>query len=365
MNDNDNDNDQQRQRARTTLSVVPCCWYDYQPGVEVPRDVTHLRIGVRQVVAAAAQTDSTPEMIRLPGRLCFQHPNLEQVQIHVHSVESVPKSAFFQCYQLQTVEFVATTTVGSNQRPVPPRLTRIESFAFGSCSNLRSVIGLEHLSGSLERIYDWAFCRCFNLNVLDLSCLTRLHIWGGLNLCRCLSLIKVDLYNAVLLEEIGQVAFGHCMALKTIHLPPNLKRIQRMAFEGCSAMAVIVIPALVEYMGHKAFQSCTSLTQVTFQSTRHLQRLMNEEQFLGCTALHTLELQGPPTMTAKLWPLLLEQFLGDGRILVRAGIRPEKQRITIAWNFLRANIALFYIGDKTKPASCRKRHTHFSSGDDE
>mmetsp|Transcript_6871 Transcript_6871/g.19207 ORF Transcript_6871/g.19207 Transcript_6871/m.19207 type:complete len:112 (-) Transcript_6871:71-406(-) len=102
---------------------------------------------------------------------------------------------------------------------------------------------------------------------------------------------------------------------------------------------------------------------------------MNNQHFGGCTSLHTVELQGPP-ITKKLWPLLLEQFLREENgILAQAGIpyityaeaeeagddedeeeeeKTKYQPITIAWNFLRRNIANFYIDEK-KPAYRRKR----------
>jgi len=175
-------------------------------------------------------------------------------------------------------------------------------------------------------------------------------------------LIVVDLSNSVLLEEIGSSTFSDCTALKIIHLPPNLKRINVQAFRNCQSLVSIVIPTLVEHIGHQTFWTCCGLTKVTFQSTRHLRTLLNGslfsgEQFLGCTALHTLELQGR-TIPRKLWPLLLEQFLQkDNGILARTDFGNDKQRITIAWNYVRANIANFYLLDETKPAYGRKRDT--------
>mmetsp|Transcript_30002 Transcript_30002/g.69980 ORF Transcript_30002/g.69980 Transcript_30002/m.69980 type:complete len:82 (+) Transcript_30002:517-762(+) len=62
-------------------------WYDYQPGKGIPDHVTHLGIGVEQAVAAA-QNSSIPQVIVLPEAFCFQHPNLQQVQIHVDSIIS-------------------------------------------------------------------------------------------------------------------------------------------------------------------------------------------------------------------------------------------------------------------------------------
>jgi len=325
-------------------------WYDFEPGVQPPNHVTHLRIGVRQAVAAAGN-GAAPEIIMLSD--CSHHPNLQRVQIHVHTVELIPWHAFACCTHLEQVEFVASTrqssvaAATSNPPVQSPRLTRIGGDAFRNCRSLHSVIGMENVSCSLERIGVDAFGYCPNLTTLDLSCLTRLQLLELFSFDECKSLTVVDLSNSVLLEAIRESTFWNCTALRILHLPPNLKRIYRQPFCKCAALVSIVIPASVEFMLPQAFWCCSSLTRVRFQSTRHLCRLMDDEQFSDCTSLHTLELEAPP-IRRKLWPLLMEQFLGEGSgILSQAGI-PKKQRITIAWNFVRANITNFYVEKKKK-----------------
>eukprot|EP00523_Entomoneis_sp_CCMP467_P016302 CAMPEP_0168775130 /NCGR_PEP_ID=MMETSP0725-20121227/5354_1 /TAXON_ID=265536 /ORGANISM="Amphiprora sp., Strain CCMP467" /LENGTH=175 /DNA_ID=CAMNT_0008824751 /DNA_START=327 /DNA_END=852 /DNA_ORIENTATION=- len=75
-------------------------WYDYQPGKGIPDHVTHLRIGVQQALAAA-QNGSIPQVIELPEAFCFQHPNLQQVQIHVQTVRKIPAFSFGDCSKLE------------------------------------------------------------------------------------------------------------------------------------------------------------------------------------------------------------------------------------------------------------------------
>jgi len=388
-------------------------WYDYQQEVPVPNHVTHLRIGVQQAQAAAAN-GTAPEIMDLSDAL---GPNiLQQVQIHVHTVRSIPQMSFGCCPNLEQVEFVVSTGESSTAAAAAntamantshssvqsSRLTRIGNGAFNTCRKLHSVIGLEHVSQSLKIISDTSFGCCRNLTSLDLSCLTQLQYLSRYAIHGCTSLTEVDLSSSVRLEFIEFQTFGDCKALRTIHLPPNLKRIASNAFEGCSALESLVIPASLETMGQFAFQQCSSLTRVTFQSTsklewvhgeafwgcsaleslvipasvetmgqctfqhcfsltrvafqstRHLRTLLNDNQFHDCTSLHTLELQGP-TIPRKLWPRLLERFWKRGRgILFLGGIRKRKQHLTIAWNFMRANITNFYLEDK-KPAYSRKR----------
>jgi len=340
-------------------------WYDYQPGIPVPNHVTHLRIGVEQAVAAARNGTvlGLVELPENPGLLCHGHPNLQLVQIHVHTVEVIRYMSFGHCPKLEKVEFVATTgessieiaTTTTSSPEVQSRFREIADGAFCFCPNLHSVIGLEHVSCSLERIGHCAFMNCKKLTTLDGSHLTNLQYLGVRAFGECISLTVVDLSNSELLETIKHHAFWKCKTLKMVHLPPNLKQIHEEAFQHCDALASIAIPALVEHMGRCTFRNFTSLARVTFRSTRHLRTLMNDQQFLGCTSLHTLTLEGgPPRIAGNLWPLLLEQFVQeDNGILARAGI-PNKQRVAIAWNFFRSNIDNFYEEEK-KPAYGLKR----------
>jgi len=232
--------------------------------------------------------------------------------------------------------------------------------AFRWCSNLHSVIGLQHVSCSLERIGDGAFLCCGKLTTLELSRLTQLQYLGQRAFFHCRSLIVVDLSRSLLLDAITQNTFFECRALKIMHLPPNLKHIEAEAFGMCTALVSIAIPALVETMD---FRMCSGLTRVTFQSTRRLRALTSQRQFHGCTSLHTFEFQGHHPIPRNLWPRLLELFFLRRRnsILARAGVDNGQQRVTMAWNFVRANIVNFYLEEKKKPSVGRKRDKPLNS----
>jgi len=333
-------------------------WYDFQPEVYwdfntpnfreqfpwVPNHVTHLRIGVQQALAAALEAakeddsstgneeDSSAEshwgseIIDLPLSPYFGYQaHLKQVQIHAHSMQIIATATFERC-NLEKVEFVGTTwqsgaaaTSTASNPQLQSRLEGIEDWPFISCSNLHSVIDLEHVSCSLRYIGEYAFFECEKLATFDFSCLARLQYLGSFAFGLCESLTVVNLSNSVGLESISNNAFRECKALMIIQLPPKLSRICRKAFCHCDALVNIIIPETVEAMGYKAFWGCSSLKQVTFQSTKHLRRLMNNQQFLDCNALHALELQGPLN-TQNLWPFLLEQLREDNGVLARAGI---------------------------------------------
>jgi len=206
----------------------------------------------------------------------------------------------------------------------------------------------------LEELGCQAFEGCCSLTTVDLIRtvkLTQLHrnTFRG---CRALMAARLPPN----LTSLGLKSFMNCRAMTSILLPPRLESIDRGAFLHCGALVRVVIPALVQTIGRHAFASCTSLATVTFQSTQHLRSCMDNEQFHCCVALEALEFQGhvPPR---HLWPWVLEQILRDNNsevlslgdpvnLLAGAGIGNPKQRVRIAWNFLRSNVTDFFSESK-------------------
>ena len=67
----------------------------------------------------------------------------------------------------------------------------------------------------------------------------------------------------MLTQTIGQQAFEHCSALKSITLPASLQAIGYGAFNGCSALDTITLPASVQTIGQSAFNNCPALKSIT------------------------------------------------------------------------------------------------------
>ncbi len=92
---------------------------------------------------------------------------------------------------------------------------------------------------TVEKICDYAFYRCMELNDLRISS-------------------KV--------EYIDSGAFSMCKSLKSVTLPKNLKSIGDTAFYGCDGLTEITIPANVSSIKLNAFQKCTNLKTINVDS---------------------------------------------------------------------------------------------------
>ncbi len=65
---------------------------------------------------------------------------------------------------------------------------------------------------------------------------------------------------------------NHGEALKSVHLPEGLEKIEMRAFRDCKNLTTINIPNSVTYIGWEAFLNCTSLKQVHIPDNAELER---------------------------------------------------------------------------------------------
>lgn len=65
------------------------------------------------------------------------------------------------------------------------------------------------------------------------------------------------------IQNIGGLAFGTCLDLKTVIIPDSVKTIGNYAFFGCSSLTSITIPDSVTSIGNKAFANCSNLVEIT------------------------------------------------------------------------------------------------------
>ena len=129
---------------------------------------------------------------------------------------------------------------------------------------------------------------------------------------------KKDAVSVVIpdgVTEIGEYAFRHCSALKSISLPSTLTKIDDKSFSGCTSLSSVEIPEGVTKIGWFSFAGCLSLSSVTipksvaeicygaFENCKSLSSLVicdgvteiGEYAFLHCSALKSISL--PPTLT--------------------------------------------------------------------
>ena len=161
---------------------------------------------------------------------------------------------------------------------IPDGVTSIGSYAFTSCSRLKTVIisssvtsigryafywcsGLTHvmIPDSVMSIGDSAFEKCGGLkNVMIPNSVTSIGEWAFRS---CSSLTNVTIPDSV--TSIGEYVFGDCSELTNVIIPDSVTSIGEYAFYNCSELTNVTIPNSVSSIRHDAFWNCSGLTSVT------------------------------------------------------------------------------------------------------
>ena len=134
---------------------------------------------------------------------------------------------------------------------LPSYITKINQYAFYSCSNLTSVV----IPNSVTSIGKYAFRGCRKLT-------------------------SVVIPNSV--TSIGNGAFYNCNGLNAVVIGNGVISIGDSAFYGCSSLTSVVIGNSVKSIGYGAFQACRKLTSVVICDSV---RSIGPSAFSGCFKL--------------------------------------------------------------------------------
>jgi len=187
------------------------------------------------------------------------------VRVRVHpSVTVIPEKAFYQRSRLREVELCdGLLEIGNyafsngllfsggnslTQISIPSSVRTIGDNAFSNCKKLKEVILCE---GLLE-IGNWAFCHCEALKSIRIpSTVTSIHECAFFY---CGGMKEVVLCEGLL--AIGMMAFIECTSLKQITIPSSVSMIGKTAFKQCRKLErVDLCEGLVE-VGDSAFYGC-------------------------------------------------------------------------------------------------------------
>lgn len=138
---------------------------------------------------------------------------------------------------------------------VPPNISSITRFAFGSCVRLTRVT----LPSGITTVSEFAFYGCRELLEVDLPAgLLKIDTaaFSG-----CTSLTGIELPAS--LTDIGASVFAGCAGLAAIELPESLQSIGSRAFEGCTGLRSIRLPDTVSSLGTGVLSRCSLLESVT------------------------------------------------------------------------------------------------------
>ena len=234
------------------------------------------------VGSSAAELESAPSPIRIPGRIEVptNAPSELTSVIFEEGVVTVESRAFYNCVGLLSVKF-------------PDSLTTIESEAFRGCSSLQSI----HIPKGVTSIGENVFAQCTSIQTITVAKTNTVYIGEG----NCLIERKTQtllrgcdtsvIPSYVLI--IGEYAFYGCQAFTDLVLSNGITRIEDHAFVGCTNLTTLTLPKYLVYLG-EAFSDCSSLTSVTMFSSV---KTIEARAFSNCKNLKTINYSG----TKKQW----------------------------------------------------------------
>lgn len=140
-----------------------------------------------------------------------------------YPVTGIGACAFYECYDIQTVE-------------IPDTVISIGNSAFAYCDGITSI----NLPKSLKIIGSYAFNYCTGME---------------------------SIYIPDTVREIGECAFQRCTSLSGIDIPNGVTSIQDGTFRRCSALSNISIPSTVTSIGAGATAYCSKLNDVYYSGS--------------------------------------------------------------------------------------------------
>lgn len=314
------------------LYLLPVLWSMNAVAFDIDGISYHVLSESNRTVSAEAAANDVAGSVVIPGHISQDGAEYTVTKISAgafsgcrqltsitipETVQTLGERAFYECEKLESVR-------------LSDNITQIGDWTFTRCHQLKVI----NIPKSLARIGEYAFLSCKNIEELAFpSTLTSISE-GAFMGCRGLRSLTVDEGNQRYLCEDGvlfnnkkttlmlfpaQSAKTHYdipatvssiwsgafsgSKLKSISLPPTLKRIDNNAFCNLTQLESISIPASVTGIGFGAFSGCTSLRELYVPNTV---QSIGESAFEGCESLVKIHL--PDGLTR------IEGFLFDGCI---------------------------------------------------
>ena len=159
-------------------------------------------------------------------------------------------------------------------------ITHIPNKAFFNCSKLKQIN-----FNNVEQIGNFAFGICLGLTELTIP--PSVSVIGSHAFTFCSGLREVVIPGTV--NKIDTCAFHYCSNLKNVTIENGCKVIGENAFKNCTSLESITIPPSVEKIGDSAFQMCCSLKTLTILSDN---LDLGANAFSYCSKLEFVHLQG-------------------------------------------------------------------------
>lgn len=221
--------------------------------------------GVEEIQKYAFYNCSSLEKVTLPSSIKWVrefsfYEDKKLKEINLEDVEVIGARAFKGCEKLEDVDLSSIYAIGE--------------CAFEKCTALTSV----DLS-TLRNTGKEAFKDCTSLKEALLTKDTKLSYAMFVNS----GLEEVTLS----VDRIPDFAFANCANLETITITNNLIYIGEGAFSGCTTLKNVDIQGQLEWMYSQAFYNCTSLEEITLPNSKVK---YEDYTFYKCTSLKTVKL---------------------------------------------------------------------------
>jgi ribosomal protein L32 len=227
---------------------------------------TRLDLGGNIVVPSSAFFPSLPATLGITriGRNRFQGTLDMFITISRH-VQILCSRCFSSCESLLSISF-----------EIDSELMRIESYAFYSCSSLKSITIPHHVQILCSR----CFSSCESLLSISFEIDSELMRIESSAFYSCSSLKSITIPHHVQILCSGCFLFCESLSSISFEIDSELMRIESSAFCSCSSLKSITIPHRVQILCSRCFADCKSLSSISFEIDSEL-RHIEAEAFTG------------------------------------------------------------------------------------
>ena len=203
-------------------------------------------------------------------------------EVHISDIASWCNISFGNYYSnpLSLAENLYINNELVTNLTIPDTVTKINNYAFRSCTYLTSVL----IGNGVTSIGEDAFSSCTSLTSVTIGDSVTSIGYGAFGNCTSLKYNEYDNGYYLGNEENPYVVLVKAKdeSITSCAIHENTKCIHSNAFSGCSKLTSITIPNSVTSIGKYAFWGCDSLTSVTIGSGV---TSIGEDAFSSCTSL--------------------------------------------------------------------------------